>query len=85
MCRECVQSDEQRQRPELKKYCGDGATIDDFAEVAEDQESDNAQNGRRYTEQIRFGGAETQVTKGECQIGLWRRDRNWTNRSASIE
>lgn len=41
------------------------STVDDFTEIAEDEQHDRAEDGGGDTEEIGFGGVEAEVTEGE--------------------
>lgn len=74
---ERVQRDEQRERPDLKREHGDGAAVDDLAEIAEDEEGDNAERDGRHAEKVRLRGVEAELTQRKREVSLrWGR-RHW--------
>ena len=67
---ELVQSNEQWQCPELQDDRGANARIKHFAQVAGDEEPDDAENSRRDGEQVRLSRIEPKVAEGQGKVGL---------------
>lgn len=62
---ERVQSDQKGQCPKLEdNYCSDTA-VENFAEVADDEKSDNPEHCRRNAKQVSLGGGVAEMTERE--------------------